>query len=68
MSKTEDKKTITKKMAELDQLVEWFYGEDFELDEAIAKYEQAMKAAEAIKADLAKLKNKVEVIGDFTKS
>lgn len=68
MSKSENKVSISKKMAQLDESVEWFYGEDFELDQAVAKYESAIKTATEIKEDLANLKNKVEVIGDFTKS
>lgn len=72
MSKTEnrtkDKISISKKLQQLDESVEWFYGEDFELDQAVAKYESAIKTAQEIKQDLTELKNKVEVIGDFTKS
>ncbi len=68
MSKTDHKPTITEKMALLDESVEWFYGDDFELDKALDKYNEAIKNAKSIKDDLAKLKNKVEVIEDFTKS
>lgn len=68
MSKTDNKPTITEKMAQLDESVEWFYGDDFELDKALDKYDEAIKNAESIKNDLAKLKNKVAVIEDFTKS
>ncbi len=68
MSKPETKLSISKKMAQLDESVEWFYSEDFALDQAVAKYESAIKTATEIKKDLAELKNKVEVIGDFTKN
>ncbi len=67
-NKTSKKVSINQKMQQLDEAVEWFYGEDFELDQAVARYESAIKTAQGIKQDLVKLKNKVEVIGDFTKS
>lgn len=59
-------KKITEKIADLDQQVEWFYGEEFSLDQALAKYEAATKLAKEIETDLGELKNKVEVIADFT--
>lgn len=68
MSKSETKKSITKKLTQLDESVEWFYGDQFELDQAVKKYESAVKTAQEIKQDLEELKNKVEVIADFTKN
>lgn len=67
MSKTE-KLTINQKIEQLDKSVEWFYGDDFELDQALDKYQAAIKQAQEIETDLNELKNKVEVIEDFTKS
>ena len=67
MSKTE-KPSISQRLAQLDTAVEWFYGDDFVLDEALAKYKDANKLATEIQKDLSELKNQVEVIGDFTKS
>ena len=55
-------KSISEKMVDLNRRVEWFYGDDFSLDQAAEKYEAAMKAAKAIKTDLETLKNKIEVI------
>lgn len=68
MSKTGTKKTINKKITELDEAIEWFYGDDFTLDQALKKYQQATALATEIKTDLAELKNQIEVIEDFTKS
>lgn len=67
MSKTE-KLTINQKIEQLDKSVEWFYGDDFELDQALDKYQAAIKQAQEIETDLNELKNIVEVIEDFTKS
>ncbi len=68
MSKTETKKTINKKITELDEAVEWFYSDDFTLDKALKKYQQATELACEIQHDLAELKNQIEIVEDFTKS
>lgn len=66
MSKTETK-TLTERINQLEAAIEWFYGEEFVIDEAIAKYQAAVKLSEEIEADLSKLQNQVEVLADFTK-
>lgn len=63
-----NQKPITQKIADLDQAVEWFYGDNFSLDEALAKYKSASHLAGEIEHDLTQLKNEVEVLEDFTKS
>ncbi len=68
MSKTGTKPSISQKIEQLDENVAWFYGEEFQLDQALTKYDDAIKLAKSIEKDLAELKNKVEVIEDFTKS
>lgn len=69
MSKKETKKlSINDKLAQLNESVEWFYGDEFVLDDALAKYQAAAKLAQDIQSDLATLKNQVNVIEDFTKS
>lgn len=60
--------SIEKQLAELDQTVEWFYSDDFSLDEALEKYRSAAELAEKIESNLNHLKNEVKVIADFTKS
>lgn len=59
--------SLTEKIKQLDQAVEWFYGDDFKLDQALAKYQDATELAATIDQDLTKLKNQVEVVEDFTK-
>lgn len=61
-------KSIEKRIAELDQQTEWFYSDDFSLDQALEKYQAATKLAQEIDQDLTLLKNQVEVLADFTKS
>lgn len=65
---TNNSKTIEQKIADLDASVEWFYGDDFNLDEALSKYQAATDLATTIEEDLNELKNKVEVLEDFTKN
>ena len=61
-------KSIEKRITELDQQTEWFYSDDFSLDQALEKYQAATKLAQEIDQDLTLLKNQVEVLADFTKS
>ncbi len=66
MSKTT--KNLNEKIAELDGKVEWFYSDDFKLDEAVEKYKQAAELAKEIEKDLTELKNEIEVLAeDFSK-
>lgn len=67
MSKTETKTSIESKIKKLDDSVEWFYSEDFSLDQALQKYQETAKLAEDIEKDLSELRNQVETIADFTK-
>ena len=57
-----EKSSIAEKTAELDVLVGWFDGDDFELEQALDKYKEAEKLASEIENDLAKLKNEITII------
>lgn len=69
--KTDTKTTqpsISAKIAQLETLTDWFYGEDFSLDEALTKYQAATTLATEIQHDLTDLRNQVEILHqDFTK-
>ncbi len=63
-----ENKSLNQKIAELDEKTEWFYSEDFKLEEAPEKYKEAIALAEDAKKDLEELKNEIEVLAqDFTK-
>ncbi|MBQ6394399.1 exodeoxyribonuclease VII small subunit [Candidatus Saccharibacteria bacterium] len=65
---TKEKANISDKITELNTQVEWFYSDDFSLDEASEKYQAAIKLAKDIEQDLNSLKNEIELISkDFTK-
>ncbi|MBR5046260.1 exodeoxyribonuclease VII small subunit [Candidatus Saccharibacteria bacterium] len=64
----EEKKKLNDKIAELDKKVEWFYSDDFKLEQAVEKYKEAAALAKDIEKDLTELKNEIEVLSeDFTK-
>ena len=59
--------TINEKIDRLHEMSEWFYGDEFNLDQASEKYKAAVKLSYDIENDLQKLKNKIETIDrDFT--
>ena len=61
-------KKLSEKIKDLEGEVDWFYGEEFRLDEAKDKYKEAVKLSEEIEKDLKNLKNEIEVIEeDFSK-
>lgn len=60
MSKTS--KTISEKTAELNELVSWFDGDDFELEAALDKFKQAETLAQEIEQDLTSLKNDIQIV------
>lgn len=62
------KKTINQKIEELNQKVDWFYSDEFSLDEATARYKETVALAKEIEKDLDNLKNEISIIQkDFTK-
>ncbi|MCR5700055.1 MAG: exodeoxyribonuclease VII small subunit [Candidatus Saccharibacteria bacterium] len=63
-----EKKSLNQKIAALDTEVEWFYSDDFKLEEATEKYKKAIKLAKEIEQDLSDLQNEIQVLSeDFSK-
>ena len=59
---------LSQKIKKLDEKVEWFNSDAFELDEAVENYKEALGLASEIEEDLKSLKNEVEVLKqDFSK-
>ena len=64
----EDKKNISDKIADLKTGVDWFYSDDFKLEEASAKYKELTSLAKEIEKDLTDMKNEKKIIEeDFSK-
>lgn len=60
--------TISQKIEKLKSDIDWFYGEDFSIDDSLERYEQAIKLAKEIEGDLTNMKNQVNIIDkDFSK-
>ena len=63
-----EKINLNQKIQDLDKKVEWFYSDDFKLEEAVVKYKEAIKLAKDVEKDLDSLKNEIEVLSeDFSK-
>ena len=60
MSKND--KTLSEKIAELQEYVSWFEGEDFEVEKSLDKYKQAEALADEIKKDLDGFRNEISVV------
>lgn len=54
--------TLAEQIEQLDALAEWFEQDDFDIEEAIAKFEEASVVAEAVKTKLSVLENKITVL------
>lgn len=54
--------SISEKTIKLNELVEWFDSDDFELEAALDKFAEAQKVASEIEADLLAMKNSITVI------
>lgn len=67
MSKTTTELPTTSIQTKLDQInkiYEWFTGDQFAIDAALAKYDEAIALAEAAERELKTLKNQVTVIAE----
>ena len=65
---SESKKNLNDKIKELDSRVEWFYSDEFKLEDAVEHYKTAAELAREIEKDLGELKNEIEVLSeDFSK-
>ena len=63
-----DKMSLNQKIEQLNGQVEWFYSDEFKLEEATMRYKAAVKLAKEIEKDLSELKNEIEVLAeDFSK-
>ena len=65
---SEEKMSLNQKIEKLDGQVEWFYSDEFKLEEATSKYKEAVGLAKEIEKDLSERKNEIEVLAeDFSK-
>ncbi len=62
MSSPKNDKPLSDQLRELDDLIAWFDQDDFDLDEALKKFDEGVKLTENIEARLLKLENKITVL------
>ena len=63
-----ENKSLNQKFEELEKAKEWFYSDEFNLDEATEKYKLAIALAKELREDLDNLQNEIEILDkDFTK-
>ncbi len=61
MSKTNEP-TLSEQLAQLDEIVAWFEQDDFDMEEALTKFEEGSKLADDIRSKLSTLENKITVL------
>ncbi len=54
--------SISDQLQKLDELTAWFDQDDFDLDEALVKFEEGTKLVEALEARLGRLENKITIL------
>ncbi len=54
--------TLAEQIEQLDALAAWFEQDDFDIEEAITKFEEASQVAESVKTKLSELENKITVL------
>jgi exodeoxyribonuclease VII small subunit len=59
---SEEKFNFTKAYKEIEEINEWFQGEEMDLDEALQKYERGMELIAKCKERLKEAENKFEEI------
>lgn len=62
MSKNDEAVSIQVKLQQLDELVAWFQGDDFELEQATGKLQEAKRLAGEIEHDLEAVENEITII------
>ncbi|MEO5690922.1 MAG: exodeoxyribonuclease VII small subunit [Candidatus Saccharimonadales bacterium] len=54
--------SLSEQIKQLDELAMWFEQDDFDIEEAITKFEEASKVADAVQVKLSDLENKITVL------
>ena len=57
-----DNRSLREQMEQLEEILAWFDSDEFELEVAVERYQQAARVAEQIDQRLTEIKNKVTII------
>ncbi len=63
-----DNRSLREQMEQLEEILAWFDSDEFELEAAVERYQQAARVAEQIDQRLREIKNKVTIITEDTAS
>jgi exodeoxyribonuclease VII small subunit len=55
-------KSLRQLLDEFEAIVDWFAGQELDVEQATAKFEQGARLAELIKKQLAEAKNQIEIV------
>lgn len=61
---SKEKNSLSTKMAQLDELLAWFDGDDFEIEAAMDKFAEAKQLADEIEKELDDMKNTITVLDE----
>lgn len=61
-----DNRSLREQMEQLEEILAWFDSDEFELEAAVERYQQAAHVAEQIDQRLTEIKNKVTIITEDT--
>lgn len=61
-AKSKSTASIQEKMNQLNALVAWFDGEEFQLEEAFDRFKEAEQLAASIEDDLSSMKNEITIL------
>lgn len=62
MSSPKNDQPLSDQLRELDELIAWFDQDNFDLDEALKKFDEGIKLTESIEKRLNTLENKITVL------
>ncbi len=62
MSSPKNEPPLRDQLRQLDELIAWFDQDDFDLDEALKKFDEGVKLTESIQKRLSKLQNNITVL------
>ncbi len=57
-------KSLQDQLDELDKIIDWFNQDDFDIDEAMQKFNQGVELAETVKERLENMENKIQILKD----
>lgn len=57
-----ENESIKNKLAKFEEIIEWFDGDNIDIETATAKYEEGAKLADDIKKQLENAKNSIEIL------